>query len=516
MKGILITIGTLLVGMVVMAYLYFSNLNTKNSANDLSLNAVTTQSGLVFSFDNDKSFYEILSGQNIFQNLLGQTKTDQFKLLKEQLINLSETANLLDGQKIYIGFLPGKNAATDFLISTQFKQAIDQMSILNAIKKNKVKIKSIQNINELTFSDSSQVYIGFKDLLVLISSAAEPIQKIIAEQKPKTSNFASYIKSNISLNKNTLANLYLDFNGLSPLLKNVLNTNINGELSMFNQQNNYATFSYNFSKEKLLFNGNTDINNVDSYYKLFDKLDGQKISINNIFPQKTANYTIYAISDYSIWYTGLTQLMANRKEEEKVASNEKSINQKYGLDLKQILPKYFKNQFATFQLSSGEKFGAIALSNGEKVSQLLLDLSAEYAPDIKIFREAGIAYAYFGEPFKKFEKPYYTVIDNYLVMANNASSIQVFLNSYRNNSLLINDVNYQNFNSQLSSASISIYVGNKNSNDIFGRNLKQPYFKQYQSKSGLKDFEAFSYQLSGDKGKFLSNILLYKGMGNGE
>lgn len=96
-------------------------------------------------------------------------------------------------------------------------------------------------------------------------------------------------------------------------------------------------------------------------------------------------------------------------------------------------------------------------------------------------------------------------------MANNASSIQVFLNSYENNALLTNDVDYQDFNNQLSSsATISFYVNHENSNDIFGRNLKQPYFKQYQSKTGFKSFDAFSFQLSGDKGKFLSNLLLYK------
>lgn len=506
MKRIIITIGILLIGIVVMAYLYFSNLNRENSVNDLSLNVVTTKAAIIFSFDNDKSFYEILKGQDLFEHLLGETKSAQLKSLKENLVAQPEISNLIDGQKVYIGIIPGKDNEVDFLISTQLKQAIDLSLILN--KKNK--ITPIQNVYQLTFPDSSTVFVGVKDRLVLLSNVAEHLQKIIKEEKPKDLNFANYIKANSRFNKNTLANLYLNFNTMPALLKKILNTNLNGELAIFNQQDGYAAFSYNFSTEKLLFYGSTSLNNAGSYYKLFENLPDQKITINTILPEKTANYIIYTVSNYSEWHKGLTQLMASRKEEEKINKNIATIHQKYGLDLAQVFPKYFKNQFTVFQLSTGEKFGAIALSNGEKVAQLLLDLSTDYAPEIKVFKEPGIIYNYFGDPFKKFEKPFYTIIDNYLVIANNASSIQVFLNNYKNDALLISNAAYQNLNNQLSAATISFYVNNKNSNTIFGRNLKQPYYKQYQSKTGFNEFDAFSYQLSGDNGKFLSNLLLYK------
>ncbi len=487
-----------------MAYFYFSKLNLENSTNDLSLNAVASNTGMVFSFESDKSFYEILKGQDIFQRLLGKTKSAQLSVLKENLI--PDAA--LQGHKIYMGILPGAEGKIDFLMSTQLKSGSNPMQILNALDRKKVQITPFQKINKLTFLDSSTVFIGIKDELVVISNSAAPVQNVMKAAKLENHNFATYIKENNRLNKNVLASLFLDFNTLPALLKNILSTKINGELSVFNEQNGYAALTYNFSRENLLFNGTTTIVQANNYYKLFENQTGQKIFVNTILPLKTANYVAFAVTDYQQWYKDLTQLRNNRKETEKVDKNVLAINQKYGLNLAKILPLYFKNQFVTFQLSSGEKFGAIALSNGEKVSQLLMDLSAEYAPDIKIFRAAGIAYTYFGDPFKKFEKPYYTIIDNYLIMANNASSIQVFLNSYRNNELLINNSDYQRFNNQLSTATISFYVGNKNSSPIFGRNLKPPYFKQYQTE--FDGFSAFAYQLSGDKGKFLSNLLLSK------
>lgn len=511
MKRIYITLGLLLIGMIAMAYLYFSNLNTETSANDLSLNTVAANSGIIFSFENDKSFYEILSGQELFQHILGANKSKQFSTLRDNLIAQPEIANALNGQKIYIGLIPGADHTVDFLIGTQLAPTVNPQKIFNSLTNSQIRVNKLGEIYQLIFKDSTECFIGVKNKMVSLSNVLLPIQNALKEPKMEKQDFVNYIKNNSRFNKNTLASLYIDFNKLPLFLKSILNSNLNGELNVFNNQNGFAALSYNFSKEKLLFNGNTQLNDDNSYYKLFDNLTEQKITINNILPQKTANYTIYTISDYNNWHNNLLALMTKNKEREKVDQTISSINQKYRIDLDQIFPKYFKTELVTFQLSSGEKFGAIALSNGEKVAQLLMDLSGDYAPEIKVFKEPGIVYAYFGEPFKKFERPFYTVINNYLVMANNASSIQVFLNSYENNLLLTADEDYQNFSNQLSSsATISFYVNHKNSNDIFGRNLKQPYFKQYQSKSGFKTFDAFSYQLSGDKGKFLSNLLLYK------
>ncbi|HTM99453.1 MAG TPA: hypothetical protein VL088_11940 [Pedobacter sp.] len=510
MKKIIITIGILLIGMIGMAYLYFSKLKQSTNANDLSLNAISANAGIIYSFDHDKSFYEILSGQDLLQHLLGKTKSGQLKSIKDYLLNKPELADLLDGQKIYIGFIPGLVDKIDFLICTQTKQNVNLRQLLASSNVTAFKATPIKEYFKITFVDSSSIYVGVKDKLIAISNTTEQVQKVLSNSTNKASDFSQYIKANTGYNKNNLANLYLNFEAIPKFLKNILSNNGGGELSVLNQKNSYATLNYNFSAEKLLFNGTTQLATTNSYFKLFTDLPDQKIVIDDVLPQKTANYTAYAISNFTNWYVDLLKWLNEQKGNERILKTGENISKKYGLDLQKIFPTYFKNQFITFQLSTGEKFGGIALSNGDKVGQLLLDLSAEYAPDIKVFREANIPYIYFGEPFKKFEKPYYTIIDNYLVMANYASSIEVFLNSYRNNDLLIHDEGYQHFNDQLSSATISFYVNNKNSNLIFGRNLKQPYYKQYQANDGFGMFEAFSYQLSGDKGKFLSNVLLSK------
>jgi hypothetical protein len=510
MKKIYITLGTLLLATMVMAYLYFSSLNQESNANDLALHSVSSEAGIIFSFENDKSFYEILSGQDLLQNVLGERKSKLLKNLHENLLSFPSVFKAIDGQKSYIGIVPVADSLA-FIIATQLKKEAEPTKLLGLLNSSKIHLKKEGSHYVITFADSTQVFLQVKEKVVLLSNSSVALHPASTDKLAATEDFAEYVKANSRFNKNTLANLYFDFNKMPAFLKNCLNSNLTGELSLFSKQNSYAALSYSFSKDKLLFNGVTTINDPKNYFSLFTNLPEQQLTIDNILPAKTANYAIYAVTDYPIWQKEFTNWLDANAKQDKIKKQVDAINEKYRVDLRQLIAKYFKNQFVTFQLQSGEKFGAIALSNGDKFGQLLLDLSAPYAPDVRIFKESKIPYSFFGQPFEKFERPFYTIIDNYLVMANNASSIQVFLSSYQADQLLINEKDYVDFSDQLSAAAtLSFYVNHQNSGDIFSRNLKMPYYKQYRSKDGWQQYHGFCYQLSGDHGKFLSNILLDK------
>ncbi len=491
-----------------MAYLYFSNLDKGSSGTDNSLNLVSASTGMVFTFENDKSFYDILGGQSILDELLGEQKSKLLQAIRQNLVQDPKISNLITGEKVYVGFLPGVKNTIDFVIATQTKIPEFNLNKINELKN--LQVKADSGFHQLTFPDSTSCFVGVNRKSILISNSLETLKKLVGGDG-KQNSFANYIKENNRFNKNTLANIYIDYNKIPSLLKNILNSNLTGELSILNEQNSYAALSYNFGSDKLLLNGYTALHDLKSYYQLFVKQPQQKITIDQLLPDNTANYMIFAINDYERWYKELTTWHQEKNKDKQIEKQFAALNQKYRIDIKETFPKYFQQQFALFQLNTGEKLGIIKLKNGDKLAQLLLDLSTEYSAEIRIFNDAGLLYDFFGEPFKKFDRPFYTIIDNHLVVANNASSLQVFLSRYKNNDLLNNTSDYLYFKDQMSnSATICIYVNQKNSNTIFGRNLKSPYYKQFKSKNGFKDYSAFAYQLSADNGKFMSNILLLK------
>ncbi|WP_410221283.1 hypothetical protein [Pedobacter sp.] len=502
MKRFYFVIIILIAAIFIMAYQYFKVLNKGNSDNEWALNQSASNAALLVSFDNDKTFYEIINGQGIIRQVIGDQKTNLLKSIYEDFSTNSSFKTIAESNKVFLGFVPLKNKEIGFMIALQLKNKINPAIFKHLNPENNNHILKIKS------GDSTQYYISFNDNKLAIADNEDCLLHIF-DSKNTTNNFASYIRTQNKFSKNVLANIYVDFNHLPQLLAPVLNSELNGELNVFKQKDIYANYSYNFSTEKLLLNGYLDIQNNQNYFKLFENIPEQKIYIDEILPDKTANYAIYSINDYANWQKALIKWHNNNKSAQKAEQQLNLIKEKYRIDLNQILPKYIKNQFGCFELNTGEKFGLVALNNGDKLSQALLDLSAEYSPEIRIFKESGILYGFFGEPFKKFDRPFYVIKDNFLVVSNNAGSLQVFLNSYNNGKLLAATSGYQQFISQLPNAStILYYINNDNSTDIFSKNLKTSYYKHFRSESGFKNYNAYGVQLMADNGKFLSNVVL--------
>ncbi|MBC6112027.1 hypothetical protein ACFOG5_00500 [Pedobacter fastidiosus] len=509
MKRIIILLTGLVIGVAAMAYVYFSKLNNENNAKDLALQSATNNAALLFSFQNDKSFYQIIEGQSLIQQVLGAEKTNLLKQLKEFIINDNTLNSFIKDQEVYISVLPDSNKNLNFLLTLQIQQDKSVEDFYGHIKSKSIAVKNMEDVYSVKLSDSLSVFVGIKGQVVTASTSLKLVKdaSIRLEENP----FTEYIKENNVLAKNVLAHIYINFNQAPLLLKNIIAGNINGEISLFNKQNSFAALNYNFSKEKILFNGYTELKAEDNYLKIFENTPAQSIAINNILPDNTANYVLYAFDDYKNWLKKLNVWQEKRKEDQNVKKTIDNVKSNYRVDLNNIFPVYSKNQFIVFQLSTTEKLAGIALSNGEKVKQLLLDVSADYSEDIRLFKSSNILYSYYGEPLKKFERPYYTIVDNNLIVANNASTIQSFLNDYKNNRLLIQSPAYQDALNQISSTSnVSYYIGTKNSTDIFRNNILSTYYKHLRADSGLKSFDTFYYQMSADKGKFITNLLLNK------
>lgn len=499
-----------MLAMLGMAYLYFSNLNRETSYNEISLHAATANSGLIFCMEDDKNIFEILKGQDFFQKIIGEDKFNQLKQLKDQLTTSQSLNNLIAHKNIFISFTTGKSQEIDYLISTQLNNEEDKPKFMEAMKLNRVNMENAGQVVKLTLNDSTTFYLAIEKNLILLSNAASPVQAGIKASQQKTAlEFTAFIKSNSKPGRNSVGNLYIDFSRLPALIKTVLPGTLSGSLAILAKQNSFSALNYNFSKERLFFNGTTKVNDKNNYLNLYTNLKPQKNDIDNLLPDNTANFRLFSIPGYKLWRKSLNALFILNKEDaaaKKIISNTNSI---YHLNADEIFPEYFKNQLICFQLNTSENIAAINLSNGDKVKQLLLDISEDYDEDIKRLKVHGLLYCYFGEPLKKFSSPYYTIIDNYMVFSNQGSAIKIFLNKYRSNSLLINDANYMALYSQISgSANITIYANRKNSVDLARNTVYSSYYKHLISAKGLGNFGSFIYQLSGDRGNFQTNLLI--------
>lgn len=508
MKKIVVIIIALILSIFYLGYEYFSKLNTENNAKDFSLQTATINAAVVFSFQNDKSFVDIMSGQTLLQHVLGLDKMLLLNSLKTKINTDKILQDILQDQTMYVSLLPDSANSLGFLFTFQLDQEKNQNKFLKYLNiKTKSDDKTIDNV--LQVNDSLSVFYVLKDNVVIASNSINLIKQ--ATNKRKANGFANYVKNASNLNRNVLASLYINFNKAPSFLKNILAGKLNGELFQLNNQNSYATLNYNFSKEHILFNGYTDFEDGDSYQKLFSNLPPQTISITNILPENVANFTAYAVDSYPTWLKNLNKLkdkLDKKQESDKMLKNVEDI---YHTDLTKVFNTLAGNQFIKFQLSTTEKLAAFSLNNGDKFSQLTLEASQEYDNEIRIFKTSGIISGFFGEPFDNFSRPYFTIVNNYLVVSNNASTLQSFLNSYKANKFLAKTPEYLDTSNLLTNTSnISFYVNLDNSKNIFSKNFRLPYYRHLRADSGFRNFDTFYYQMSADKDRFLTNLLLNK------
>lgn len=506
MKKLFAMLIILVLATIAMAYLYFTKINEKEQANDIALHVATSQTALVFNYTNSKDFYSLMRDQDLFSAFLDSNARSASKAMIETFATNPRVLNMLDNQKIYLSIVPDSNGLA-MLLCTQLATDADGKAFSNLLTTDG-KASPGENGVLIIKNPNTEVYAAIKGKLIIVSPSKNVVaSRLLIGDKGIDTNFENFIKESSRRQDNSLMKLFVNYDRL-PELINRLRQRPDKYWSSLQNIKGYGALDYNFSKEKLIFHGNTVINAESSYFKGFADMNPQKFLINMILPAKTANYTMYGVDSFDALSAALAKSATEKRPSDK-PDILKTVKEKYLLDLPTIMKANFKNQFITFQLNTGEKMGAVALVNGDRFQHLLTDFGTFYSPDIVVWKDQGVLYRLFGEAFRDFDQPYVTIKDNYLIFANNASTVQSYLNMYATEPLLINNTDYISFRNEFpSEGNISVYINIKNSRDLFQRNLKRTYARQLSSKSNLGSFTSFCFQLAGDKGKFQANMLM--------
>jgi hypothetical protein len=257
MKKIVLIIVALFIAIVTMAYLYFSGLSSKHKNSQHSLYAAAANSALIFSFENEQSIVDILRSQDLLKDVIGAEKVAQLKDISDSILTVPGIKKFFEDQSVYISLHPGVDKSINFLYTTQISPAFTTEQLLETLKSGKLLTNAAGGLLNISLNDSTQFYIGIEENLLLLSTEGELVKKGLSASRDQPSKFADFIQSNSRIAKNSLAEVYINFETLPSLLRVALPGKLSGELAPLNNQNTYAALVYNFSKEKILLTGTT-------------------------------------------------------------------------------------------------------------------------------------------------------------------------------------------------------------------------------------------------------------------
>ena len=515
MKTIIGITSALFIAVLSVAYLYFSNLNVKNRSNNQILSEIPSDASVIFQHQNDQSLYDIFKDYTIFDTIVGPQKKEDIHWITNYLMSTVTLKTVMSGQKVFLSFHPSKTDSVDFLWSMQLKEKLNEEDI------RKISVSDPSN-QILTFQETEQdifliknktrnrpFYFAIVKGIVRGSFNKDLLFRSLDKNSEKIDpEFIKTINEGVRKDENALVNLFINYNRqgfLQPFFRN----NLSGNFEILQSFSGFSSLSLNYKNDDLIYNGLTNIlNKKNNYTRLFLNQTPVKNTIKTILPYNTSNALVYGLSSYTLFHDELSGLFKDRKELDTLNKQMGKITSETGVNPDRDLQKLWGNELSTIQLSTYENLAIIKVTNGTQMQFFLEPLSSTYSETIRKINFESLFYNYWGDPLKKYAKPFYMISDNLLILSNSPGTLQRYLKDYNSEKFLLKTESFRQFDQLVGDQSnISFILHFSNSASILKTLLKRNYAENFgNDKHGIKDLYALSYQLASNKDHFFTNF----------
>lgn len=515
MKKIIALIAILLIAVGIFAYLYFSSLQVSSRNNNRLLAEIPAEASLIFQFQYEEDLFDILKENSLFDTLAGAQNKIEFEFLREFISKNKPLSSVCKDQLLFLSFHPSKEDKIEYLWSINLNNIQKKDEIIKFLSLNKdYQIKELKENNNTIYQIDSEIlqkpfYLVLSNTDARGSSSKDLILKSIDKKSEKISpEFINTIDEAIKKNDNMLMNLFINHKK-NTLINPFFKRNISNNFELFESFTGHSNLTLNYKKDALMFNGESHLDPKQNVYlQLFLNQEPTKNGLKLYLPYNVANSITYCLSDFEKFQKDLRTLFKANNELELLENQMGKITQETGLNPERDIKKLWANEFATLQLSTFENLAIIKLKNGSQMQLFLEVLSSNYSEAIKKINFKDLFYYYWGVPLKKYEKPFYLIQDNLLIISNSAGTLERYLSDYNSSRFLVNLEHYRTFDQFVSEQSnISFFLHFSNSNSLMRDLLKRNYAQNFEKdNSGIKDLYAFSFQLSSNKKYFFNNI----------
>ncbi|PWG80868.1 DUF3352 domain-containing protein [Pararcticibacter amylolyticus] len=512
MRKIIILSSVLLIIIAFLAVRYFSVISVSNNNNAKVLKYIPYDAAVVMSFNNDESFYDIFRNYELFNAVLGESRASELTQLKTLLLEQPAIKELTQQQKIFVSFHPQKADSVDMLFSMALSKKISPDKFFSTgIKGVSVKSETTPRLYSLKFSAVNRPFFLFiSDDLVSASFSKDLLLRVSDPESRKISqDFVDEIDENSSKKLSSPVSLFVNHTTLPGFLASFTRGKPDGNSALLKKLKGISSLNMNFKHNALMFNGiSTPDTSELAYLNLFLNQRPVLNQLKNLLPDNTANSILFAFSDYKKFHTRLLRYINKRGDLKRLQSQIKLIRNQSGVNIETDIKPFISNEFALIETKTRENLGIVKLSNGTKVNFTLKLISQQASDNIARFNNSNLLYYYFGDPFKSFVRPYFTVIDNYLIVSNSQSVIQNYLNDYSGGRFISKTKEYAEHDQLVANKSNILYfINTKNSEHIINRVLKKGYAGMFANDHyEIKNFYGLSWQWSSDKNHFQVNL----------
>jgi hypothetical protein len=372
-----------------------------------------------------------------------------------------------------------------------------------------------------------------KNFLVCSYTAKLVENSIIKEAEAPLANDAKYKEVYQRVGNDGIGRLYLQYDLIDDYLK-VYTTGNESTMKTISESFSYTGLDMKLEDEEALMTGYTSLpDSADVYTKLIQEYGNAEYGFHNILSSRIAYAQVIALNKFKEFYKKVIEMQSRDPQSLKEYNEMKrTVEKVLGLSLEDDILSWIGNEVVLAQnvpskLHHNEDDLVVAIKayNVDYAKEKLLMVQKKikrrtpakfkkmsyksheiYYLDIK-----GFFSVFFGKSFGKITKPYYTIIDEYVVFSNSPKTLVALLEDYENGNVVGNMESFKRLQKNIpEKVALFTYVNGETTYDVMGKNVKAAEKANYaKNKKYFNFFKSVgvAYTASGDG--FDNNIYIH-------
>ncbi|MBN2729279.1 MAG: DUF3352 domain-containing protein [Bacteroidales bacterium] len=297
---------------------------------------------------------------------------------------------------------------------------------------------------------------------------------------------------------------------------------------------NYSSFNIDFQDEQMIFEGATVLkDSVSSYLHMLSNISPGEMQAYRVIPDHMALYLSITFDDYMEFYTKLKEefTFSDSANAESYSKTIEKTEKFFNIDLEEDFFSWIGTEIALVKLpptANSKENDMLAFLHSTDIEKAESGLSTickqvkkktpvrikevDYKEiTIHYFALKGFFKMFFGKLFARLEKPYFIYLDDFVIFANNPSTLMDVIDAWEKGKVLQNDEDYMSFMSNFEETSnVSIFLkGPKIYSHLY-------HFAQEGQKNGIQksrelivSFQNIGFQLiSEENGRFSNKLMV--------
>ena len=390
----------------------------------------------------------------------------------DSMINANKSLLSLVGRRsLMISLHKTRTDDFDFLIIVDMQKVSKMYTLRNQLENvlsaggyyvTKRKYNDIEIIEMRDNATREILYGAFVENHFVISYTSKLLEASIDERhQPNIGLDQGFMEVDRLVAEKGLCRVYINYNYLPQFLSIYLGQN-NPYFDMFCGAMNFAGLYGEINDDKIDLKGYTLLKDqTNPYISAILGSGKKKMNAHKIMPARTAFYTNIGFEDPVTFVKELENAMSNNDKAifDDYKSTKNKIEKYFDISLETNFLSWMEGEFAFAQTEPGligreaEMILVVRAKDAKamKDNMALLEKRIRNKTPIKInavdykgypvnyVEMKGFFKLFFGGLFERFEKPYYTYIDDYVIFSNKPSTILSFIEDYEQKNLMTNN-----------------------------------------------------------------------------